>query len=604
MPGKEFAMVTCPKCKAENRPEAAFCSRCGTILFAQPAPAKPAEALADNITEEGPAPVKPPEQASPVEHVFEAPAEPEVPEQPAMRGLQSRPEGTLFGDRFRYAALLSESEHENSYTVTEEINPEQPAVRICSNPECRTIHCPVNSEPEKYCTQCGNALEENPLLFLLQETDDDKFGYIKHVQELNLVHPNIHPPIATFHEELADGTRYYLASPFSGDLPERPEISDVLEWGIQLAGALDYLQSRGMVLGDEFDNSSIGLAEHKAVWRNFTSVRILPMLTDREKINNLRLLNLAMYSLMTGRTSYGMDPYLPGEINDLFERALVGEGFTSGAELAQQIERVKTGATDRLVLGYQVGMRSHTGKVRELNEDSLLSIEQTTFHHGSAHPRGMFAIADGMGGHAAGDVASELVVNQLAQKANCEILSLDESSQESCLAWLREAVQAANLAVHDARQKADNDMGSTVVAGLLVGAQAFLAYQGDSRIYLVNQESIRQLSTDHSLVQHMINIGQISEEEAKHHPQRNVIYRSLGDQPYVEVDCVSQVLFPHDRLLLCSDGLTNLVEDEKLQEIILEASSAQAACDQLVETANLAGGDDNISAILIEIASL
>jgi serine/threonine protein phosphatase PrpC len=594
-------MVTCPKCKAENRPEAAFCSRCGTILFAQPAPATPVEQTATSAPAAEPAPEATVEEPGPSETMIEEQVKPEPPMEATPQRLQKKPEGSIFGGRFRYAAILSEDEHEIRYTVTEEVNTDQPAVRICSNPECRTIHCPVNMVPEKYCTQCGHPLEDGSPLFLLQETDIDKFGYIKHVQDLNLVHPNIHPPVGTFQEELPDGTHYYLVSPYSGDLPGQPEISEVLDWGIQLAGGLDYLQSRGMVLGDEFNSSSIGLADNKAVWRDFTTVRILPMLTDREKINNLRLLNLAMYSLMTGRTTYTMDPYLPKGINDLFERALVGEGFTSGADLIQQIEAVKTMGMSRLVLDYRIGRRSHAGKVRTVNEDSLLCIELTTIHQGNIQPCGLYAIADGMGGHAAGDLASGMVVSHIAQKAYSEMYPLVESTLEQCLEWLKDTVQAANLAVYIARQNADNDMGSTIAACLLLGTQAYMANQGDSRIYLINQTNIKQLTTDHSLVQHMVSTGQISQEEARHHPQRNVIYRSLGDQPYIEVDCQSQVLFPYDRLLLCSDGLTNLVDDERLQKIVLEASTPQSACDQLVEAANLAGGDDNISVIVIEI---
>ena len=594
-------MVTCPKCKAENRPEAAFCSRCGTILFAQPAPSKPASQPVEIKPVEQVAPAKSAENPLTPQQVMEAIPEPVTPAPTIPKGLQIRPAGTIFGDRFRYNELLSQDEHEIRYTVTETMRPDSPSVRVCSNPECRTIHCPVGPDPEKFCTQCGHPLEERSLLFMLQETDLDGFGYIKHVFELNLVHPNIYPPVASFQQELSSGTRYYLATPYTGDLPDRAQISDVLEWGGQLAVSLDYLQSKGVVIGDEADSSCIGLVENKTVWRNFTSVRILPLLTDREKINNLRFLCLAMYSMMTGRTSYTMDPYLPSAVNELFEKALVEEGFTSGADLIQQIELVKNGGVDRLTLDYQIGRRSHLGKIRTLNEDSLFSFELSTILQGTIQPCGVFAIADGMGGHAAGDLASGLVINTIALKASAEMVALQEPTHENHADWLRETVQAANLAVYEARQKAGNDMGSTLVLCLLAGTQAYLTHQGDSRIYLVNQSSIKQLTIDHSLVQHMVSVGQISQDEARFHPQRNVIYRSLGDKPYVEVDCISQQLFPHDRLLLCSDGLTSFVDDENLQKIVMGSSSPQVACDQLVEAANSAGGEDNISVVLIEV---
>jgi len=597
-------MVICPKCKAENRPEAAFCSRCGTILFAQPAPSKLPDQPAQSKPSEQVATGQSPELLVPMNQAEETTQPTPVALEVLPKGLQPRMVGSIFGDRFQYDSQLFQDEHEIRYTVTELMQPDSPPVRICSNPECRTIHSPVGLEPENFCTQCGYPLEERSLLFLLQEVDIDKFGTIQTVIDLHLVHPNIHPPVATFQQKLSDGDRYCLVTPFSRDLPSPPEISDVLDWGIKLATALDYLQAKGIALGEEVGPSSIGLVENNVVWRNFESARVLPMLTDREKTNNVRLLVLVMYLLMSGSTTYCRDPYLPQALNDLFEKALVGEGFLSGADLAQQIELVKSGGIERLILDYQVGRRTHPGKVRTHNEDSLLSIELSRNNQGTITPCGLFAIADGMGGHASGDLASSLVINTIAQKAACEIVAMQNPSFEAHSNWLKQSVQTANQVVYEARQKAANDMGTTLVLGLLIGTQAYLTHLGDSRIYLVNKGSIQQLTTDHSLVQHMVTTGQISSEEARYHPQRNVIYRSLGEKPVVEVNCFSQQLFPHDRLVLCSDGLTNVLDDQNLQKIILEASSPQAACDLLINAANSAGGEDNISVIVIEVISV
>ena len=151
------------------------------------------------------------------------------------------------------------------------------------------------------------------------------------------------------------------------------------------------------------------------------------------------------------------------------------------------------------------------------------------------------------------------------------------------------------------RKEAGTDMGSTLVLALLEGSQAYITHLGDSRIYLVNPRGIQQLTTDHSLVQRLVATGQISREEARRHPQRNVIYRTIGDRPDVEMDISTHALIPGDRLLLCSDGLTGMVEDQYIQKIIMEATSPQAACDQLIDAANSAGGDDNISIIVVEI---
>jgi serine/threonine protein phosphatase PrpC len=597
-------MVTCPKCRAENRPEAAFCSRCGTILFAQPTPPSIYEQPSE---EKAPEKLAQPVTTAPLPYARVTEESPMAVSEPVVQpptGLQPRSEGSLFGDRFRYQSLLAESEHEIRYSVTEISQSELPPVRICSNKDCRTIHCPVDQEVEKFCTQCGHPLEDNSPILLLCESDDDRYGYIHHVLEMHLVHPNIHPPVATFQEETPLGTRYCLVVPNSTDLPAQADISDVLEWGSQLGRSLDYLQAKGFVLGEEFDLTGIGLDEDKAVWRDFNKVRILPMLTDREKVNNLRNLALALYTLMTGKTDYRPDPYLPAALNDLFEKALVAEGFTSGADLIEGIEQARSAGEKRLVLDYQVGRRSHAGKMRTNNEDSLLSMELSSIHNGTIEPCGLFVVADGLGGHTAGELASELAITSIAQKAPADIVSLRNPTYEKHEDWLNQMIQQANQAVYDARQKAGNDMGSTLAMCLLIGTQVYLANVGDSRIYLVNRQSIKQLTTDHTLVQHMITEGQLAVEEARYHPQRNVIYRSLGEKPSVEADCISQQLFPHDQLLLCSDGLSSLLEDEQIYEIILKARSPQEACDQLVEAANASGGDDNISVILIEIVSV
>src|SRR4030066_1809245 len=286
-------MVICPKCSAENRPEAAFCAQCGTILFTQPAPVNPLQQ---------PAPVKPIEQPVPSQLTDQP-----VPKNPTeeanqgsskapatqIAGFVSRSEGAIFGNRFRYDSLVNQGEHDILYTVTEVSDPQIPPVRICSNPDCRTIHCPISLETEKFCTVCGQPLDERSPIFMLQEADINKFEPIMPIIDLHLVHPNVHPPVSIFKQETPAGFRYCLVTPYSQDLPSQPDVSDALDWGRQLAQALEYLQTNGIVLGEEVDQSNIGMSEGKVVWRNFGLTRISPMLTDREKINNVRLLALA-----------------------------------------------------------------------------------------------------------------------------------------------------------------------------------------------------------------------------------------------------------------------------------------------------------------------
>ncbi|HEX9019032.1 MAG TPA: SpoIIE family protein phosphatase, partial [Anaerolineaceae bacterium] len=166
---------------------------------------------------------------------------------------------------------------------------------------------------------------------------------------------------------------------------------------------------------------------------------------------------------------------------------------------------------------------------------------------------------------------------------------------------LKETVEAVNKHVFDLRKSSGTDMGSTLVMAMLDGPRAYIAHVGDSRAYLVNSREIRRLTVDHSLVERLVATGQIRREEAQHHPQKNVIYRTIGDKPRLDVDASVVDLSVGDRLMLCSDGLCGLVEDGQMQKLVMGAPSPQAACEALVSAANAAGGDDNISVIVVEI---
>jgi protein phosphatase len=241
--------------------------------------------------------------------------------------------------------------------------------------------------------------------------------------------------------------------------------------------------------------------------------------------------------------------------------------------------------------------------IRTLNEDSLLLVESSRILQSISQPLGVYIIADGMGGHSAGEIASTTIVNAIAQKTYTELLPADmETGTETDNGqWLLEAVQAANEAVFSIRKSTGSDLGSTLVAALIEGNNAHIANVGDSRAYLINAKGIRQITTDHSLVERLVATGQITREEARYHHQRNVIYRTIGDKAIVDIDMNSLPLSHGDRLLLCSDGLSGMITDEDIQRIVEKAPSTQAACDALVDAANAAGGEDNITVIIVEI---
>lgn len=227
------------------------------------------------------------------------------------------------------------------------------------------------------------------------------------------------------------------------------------------------------------------------------------------------------------------------------------------------------------------GLRTHTGCVREINEDSYLALPK----------HGLWVIADGMGGHQAGEVASDIAVREIAR-------SIEQGMS------LAEAIESAHRSIQNAALHGNGtvDMGSTVVAVKIDGLHYEIAWVGDSRAYLWNGR-LRRLTIDHSYVQLLLNAGLISESEISGHPARNVISQALGaggvDKVNIKVDSVSGELNENDALLLCSDGLTGEVDDECIATILSETTGNQARVDHLIKAALDAGGKDNVTVIVL-----
>ena len=230
------------------------------------------------------------------------------------------------------------------------------------------------------------------------------------------------------------------------------------------------------------------------------------------------------------------------------------------------------------------GSRTDIGCVREQNEDSL--IVRTP----------LYVVADGMGGHAAGEVASEIAVNVIAECA----------PQHPDAEALGMAVQEANRAIINAALAGEGreGMGTTCTAAMLEGEQLVIAQVGDSRAYLLHAGQLIQLTRDHSLMANMIEAGQITPEEARVHPNRSVITRALGSDPDTIPDLYEINVEAGDRLLVCSDGLTGMIEDSKIESIMNRTTDPQLCASQLVNAAISAGGLDNVTAIVVNVQGL
>lgn len=232
------------------------------------------------------------------------------------------------------------------------------------------------------------------------------------------------------------------------------------------------------------------------------------------------------------------------------------------------------------------------GRKRQLNQDYVFSC---------AKPMGnmpnLFIVADGMGGHKAGDYASKCTVETIEKEIKL-------SFEKNPTIIIKKAIQKANKEI---RKRAAEDsnlqgMGTTVVVATVIGKYLQVANVGDSRLYVVNDTEIKQITRDHSLVEEMIRLGGITREDARLHPDKNIITRAIGVKDEVEIDFFTVELRPSDCILMCSDGLTNMLPDKEILEILKEHNDPkqlQEAAQALIDAANNNGGKDNIAVVLV-----
>lgn len=232
---------------------------------------------------------------------------------------------------------------------------------------------------------------------------------------------------------------------------------------------------------------------------------------------------------------------------------------------------------------------SDRGRRRASNEDAYLADAGC----------GLFIVADGMGGHAAGEVAARLAVETVWRVLR------EEAPSEQVAAAIERAIHEANRAIVERTQKSSElqGMGTTLVLALVDAASAWISHVGDSRAYRIRQDRIELLTRDHSWVSEQVRLGLLSQEEARRHPWRNVVTRALGTREEVEVEVGLEPLRPGDCILLCSDGLNSMLSEEQILEAVRGAGGdLQTACRRLVDLANQRGGEDNVTVLLLGVS--
>jgi serine/threonine protein phosphatase PrpC len=256
-------------------------------------------------------------------------------------------------------------------------------------------------------------------------------------------------------------------------------------------------------------------------------------------------------------------------------------------------------------LGLKIGHCSDAGQQRDLNEDSYLVLTDPT---DGAEIDGVFVVADGMGGHQAGDVASQALVETMdeifsSSSAHHQGVAYSQQHPDYYVVLLKELLEQINEQIYDLSisQPGLNGMGTTATVALIKGARLFWGHVGDSRAYLLHDGDLRQLTQDHTWVAEQVAAGQMSMEEAAQHPRRHVLTQSLGNNLVIRVGRGVENIQVGDTLLLCSDGLTSMVRETEIRETLLAQVDPQITCEHLVTLANRRGGPDNITALVVKL---
>ncbi len=235
---------------------------------------------------------------------------------------------------------------------------------------------------------------------------------------------------------------------------------------------------------------------------------------------------------------------------------------------------------------------SDVGKVRNINQDS--------YYYSDDSKLPLFVVADGMGGHNAGEVASTIAIDT--------IKDIYEKEKENITEGYLEIPRFINSVLFDANEKILKEakenkscvgMGTTITLGIIFNNEIFIGHMGDSRAYLFRKPELYQLTQDHSLVAELVRNGSISSEEAVNHPQKNIITRALGTNSNIKVDITNRELESGDLIILCTDGLTNLVNDLQIKEVLVNSLELPQACSLLIDAANESGGYDNTTVMII-----
>ncbi len=353
--------------------------------------------------------------------------------------------------------------------------------------------------------------------------------------------------------------------------------------------------------------------------------------------SDLYSIGALLYFLLSGeRIAAAEGAAAEGGELELYPKLIVAPGFERILNRAlaafpedryRSVNEMKLALADlNVTVNVRAGHFTDVGKIRELNEDSLLVLNLTQYFESVQTNIGLYIVSDGMGGEAAGEVASRVTVRAIAEWITDKLISAslrsthgERIAAETETGGIRLAsstgadVRASELltnAIIHANQEVlqyarlnphTRGLGATVTAAMLVGNSLTVGHVGDSRAYVISARGIEQISEDHSIVERMVREGQIERDEARYHPYRNVIYRSIGCREEIEIDIVRCMLRSGESFVLCSDGLNGMLTDEEIYEIVVRNTEPSQAGKELVVAANANGGEDNVSVVVVTV---
>ncbi|MFN3420832.1 MAG: Stp1/IreP family PP2C-type Ser/Thr phosphatase [Armatimonadota bacterium] len=540
--------MICPHCGAENRDEARFCAHCGKQL-----------------TEEQ-------EASKELEQEVEEVGNPEP-----------LPDGALLNQR-RYE-IVSFVKTQNSVNEYEAVETE-PRKR-CS--VCQTL----NAADSNFCEQCGNNLEDAALetlrIRLLESKSPDDLQPFWAFSEKGLHHQAIISPLDSFTDTPYDERAYVALPEVTGTLLPEVEAEDAataIAWAHLLADAFAHLSENGFGLKEPL-SSAVIFTDKGEPFILSRAICLEPRDWQPVKTELAEVVERWLKGVQ-GEEYVGQATTAIKQATDWREAA---------ASLQQLLELIQAPPVMRI----EFSAMTDVGRKREHNEDSYLTMHFERCHLDKIESLLLLAVADGMGGHAAGEVASKLCLQVLVSHLLTAIQDWLNFGEPNWHEALKSAVTEANRQVFAEAQAMRNNMGTTLTVALLCGNKVIFANVGDSRGYLLQSGKLRQITKDHSLVQQYVDAGILTPEQARWHPQRNIITQAVGIEPTVQVDIFEETLRPNDLVLVCSDGLVDMVDDSEIERVLLSEPDLASAAKTLIRLANEAGGDDNITVAMARV---